>query len=203
MTITSVRTPESDPALAARFAREAEPLFEILARGARRLTHCDADADDLLQEALLHAYMGFHTFQEGTNLRAWLFRILYNRWVSMYRTRQRRPSEISADHVTEHELADGAKRLPAGIRSAEAEVLDGLPDNEIKAAMEALPDGFAVAVYYTDVEGYTCAETAAILDIPLGTVMSRVSRGRKRLRIALAHLAHDRDEFTASELSIA
>ena len=204
MTITSVPSRcEPDPNLASRFAREAEPLFDVLSRGARRLTHCDADADDLLQDALMHAYMGFHTFREGTNLKAWLFRILYNRWVSTYRARQRRPSEVSVDKVTERELADSTSRLPTRIRSAESEVLDTLPNGPIKAAMEALPAGFAVAVYYADVAGYTYAETASILDIPLGTVMSRVSRGRQRLRDALAPLAHGRGDLAPTELSIA
>ncbi len=189
MAITAVPpTSTSDPNLAARFAREAEPLFDVLSRGARRLTPCDCDADDLLQDTLLHAYTGFHTFKEGTNLKAWLFRILYNRWVSTYRSRQRRPAEVFVDDVGEHTLAEGAARGPMRVRSAEAEVLDGLPNGDIKAALAALPAGFAVAVYYADVVGHTYAETAAILDIPLGTVMSRVSRGRQRLRIALAHL---------------
>lgn len=190
MTITAVPptspTSTSDPNLASRFAREAEPHFGVLSRGARRLTRCDCDADDLLQDTLLHAYMGFHTFKEGTNLKAWLFRILYNRWVSTYRAKQRRPAEVFVDNIDHHELADGA--TPMRIRSAEAEVLDTLPDSEIKAALEALPAGFAASVFYADVVGHTYAETAAILDIPLGTVMSRVSRGRQRLRIALAHL---------------
>ena len=197
MTITSVRkSSESDTDLAARFAREAVPLFDVLSRGARRLTRSDADAEDLLQDALLHAYAGFHTFQEGTNLKAWLFRILYNRWVSTYRSKQSRPSEVPVDEITERHLADGAARVPAGPRSAEAEVLDALPDNEIKAAMDALPDGFRTAMYYADVQGYTYAETAVIMNIPPGTVMSRVSRGRQRLRIALAHL--DRGERLAA-----
>jgi RNA polymerase sigma-70 factor (TIGR02947 family) len=178
-----------DPDLATRFAREAEPLFDVLMRGARRLTRSQADAEDLLQDTLLHAYAGFHTFHEGSNLKAWLFRILYNRWVSAYRSKQRRPSEISVDEITERDLAHGASRLPAGPRSAEAEVLDTLPDSEIKAAMDALPEGFRTAVYYADVQGYTFAQTAAILDIPHGTVMSRVSRGRQRLRIALVDVA--------------
>jgi RNA polymerase sigma factor (sigma-70 family) len=204
MTVTSVRSrPGSDADLAARFARETEPLFDVLSRRARGLTRCPADADDLLQDALMHAYMGFHTFQEGTNLKAWLFRILYNRWVTMYRTRQRRPAEVSVDKITESDLADGASRLPVRIGSAEAEVLDALPDDEIKAAMDALPAGFAAAVYYADVAGYTYAETSVILDIPLGTVMSRVSRGRKRLRIALAHMSDGRGQLAAPELSIA
>lgn len=202
MTITSVRkSSETDTDLAARFAREAVPLFDVLSRGARRLTRSDADAEDLLQDALLHAYAGFHTFQEGTNLKAWLFRILYNRWVSTYRSKQSRPSEVPVDEITERHLAEGAVRVPAGPRSAEAEVLDALPDNEIKAAMDALPDGFRTAMYYADVQGYTYAETAVIMNIPPGTVMSRVSRGRQRLRIALAHL--DRGDLAASGQRIA
>jgi RNA polymerase sigma factor (sigma-70 family) len=205
MTITSVPpTSATVPNLASRFAREAEPLFDVLSRGARRLTRCDSDADDLLQDTLMHAYMGFHTFQEGSNLKAWLFRILYNRWVSTYRSKQRRPAEVFVDNVADHELAGGAARMPARIRSAEAEVLDGLPDSEIKAALAGLPAGFAAAVYYADIVGYTYAQTAAILDIPLGTVMSRVSRGRQRLRIALAHLnVHAADEAASPEPCIA
>jgi len=208
MNSTTFETPApvtsgSDGDLAARFAREAEPLFDVLSRGARRLTHNDADAEDLLQDALLHAYAGFHTFQEGSNLRAWLFRILYNRWVSTHRFKQRRPSEVSVDDVTERDIADGAARLPAGQRSAEAEVLDALPDYGIKAAMEALPDGFRAVVYYADVQGYTYAETAEILGIPVGTVMSRVSRSRQRLRVALAHLAPSRGDFAAVEQRVA
>jgi RNA polymerase sigma factor (sigma-70 family) len=189
MTMTSVRSPsEADPDLAARFARETEPLFGALLRGARRLTRCEADAEDLLQDALLHAYAGFHTFHDGSNLKAWLFRILHNRWVSAYRAKQCRPAEVPVDAITERDLADSAARLPTAHRSAEAEVLDALPDHEIRAAMDALPDGFRSVVYYADVQGYTYAETAAILGIPHGTVMSRASRGRQRLRAALADI---------------
>jgi RNA polymerase sigma-70 factor (ECF subfamily) len=182
-------TSNPSPYLAARFAHEVEPLMEVLLRGARRLARSDADAEDLLQDALMHAYAGFGSFKEGSNLRAWLFRILYNRWVSAYRARQCRPSEVSVDGVTERDLAACAARLAAGHRSAEAEVLDTWPDHEIKAAMDALPDGFRAVVYFADVQGYTYAETAKILGIPHGTVMSRVSRGRQRLRVALAHVA--------------
>jgi RNA polymerase sigma-70 factor (ECF subfamily) len=173
-------TRHTDEHLAAQFARQAEPHFAVLSRGSRRLTRNAADAEDLLQDTLLHAYAGFRSFQEGSNLRAWLFRILYNRWVSTHRARQSRPSEISADELTERDV-------PA--RSAEAEVLDVLPDHDIKVAFAALPVGFREAMYYADIEGYTYAETAAILGVPQGTVMSRASRGRHRLRIALAHLA--------------
>jgi len=189
MTMTSVRGPsEPDQELAARFAREAGPLFDVLGRGARRLARTDADAEDLLQDTLMHAYVGFGTFKDGSNLKAWLFRILYNRWVSAYRAKQCRPSEVPVDAITERDLADSAARLPTRQRSAEAEVLEALPDGEIKAAMDALPEGFRSVVYYADVQGYTYAETAAILGIPHGTVMSRASRGRQRLRLALADI---------------
>ena len=181
MCVTSVPdTLHTNEHLAAQFARQAEPHFAVLSRGSRRLARNAADAEDLLQDTLLHAYAGFRSFQEGSNLRAWLFRILYNRWVSTHRARQSRPSEVLADELTERDVAS---------RSAEAEVLDVLPDNDIKVAFAALPPGFREAVYYADIEGYTYAETAAILGVPLGTVMSRASRGRQRVRIALAHLA--------------
>ncbi|WP_101951079.1 sigma-70 family RNA polymerase sigma factor [Mycobacterium sp. 3519A] len=180
--------PGPDADLAARFARETEPLFDVLLRRARRLTRNEADAEDLLQDALMHAYAGFHTFHDGSNLKAWLFRILHNRWISAFRARQCRPSEVPVDVITEHDLADSAARTNTAHRSAEAEVLDALPDNVIKAAMTALPDGFRSVVFYADVQGYTYAETAAILGIPHGTVMSRASRGRQRLRIALADI---------------
>ena len=186
---TARSTSAQDVDVTQRFVCETEPLFKVLSRAARRLTHSDADAEDLLQDTLLHAYAGFHTFQEGTNLQAWLFRILYNRWVSTYRAKQRRPSEVSVGETTERDLVASAARVPAGLRSAEAEVLDALPDNEIKAAMDALPEGFRTVVNYAEVQGHTYAETGAILGIPLGTVMSRASRGRQRLRIALAHVA--------------
>ncbi|OBB45232.1 sigma-70 family RNA polymerase sigma factor [Mycobacterium sp. 852002-51961_SCH5331710] len=192
MTITSLPTRTTqDTELAARFARDAAPLFEVLARGARRLARSDADAEDLLQDTLLHAYAGFSSFQEGSNLKAWLFRILYNRWVSTHRAKQRRVTEVSADYLTDGDLAGAAARR-GGVRSAEAEVLDALPDGDVKSAMAAMPEGFREVLFYADVEGYTYAETAEILAIPMGTVMSRISRARQRMRMALAHLAHDR-----------
>jgi len=165
-------------ALSERFTAQAEPLLDVLSRRARRLTRCDADAEDLLQDSLLDAYIGFHTFREGTNLKAWLFRILYNRWVSTYRSKQRRPVEVCVADITEWDRT-------AGIRSAEAQVLEALPDSRIQAAMRDLPKGFPAVVYYADVHGYTYAETAAILNIPVGTAMSRASRARQRLRVAL------------------
>jgi len=196
-------TPESDTDLAARFTSEVEPLRDMLSRGARRLTRSDADAEDLLQDALMHAYAGFHTFAGGTNAKAWLFRILYNRWVSAYRSKQRRPDEVCLDDVTEGQVWDGVRRLAEAPRSAEAEFLDALPNNEIKSALATLPEGSRTAIYYADVLDYTYAETAVLMDVPIGTVMSRVSRGRKRLRFALAHLAPSGDDVAVLEPDIA
>ena len=201
MTVTTLPTGSPDRELAARFTRQAEPLFDVLARGARRLTRNHADAEDLLQDALLHAYAGFHSFQEGSNLKAWLFRILYNRWVSGHRAKQRRVAEVSVEALTEHDLAGSAARAPGGMRSAEAEVLDVLPDDDVKAALAAMPDGFREVLFYADIEGYTYAETAVILDIPIGTVMSRVSRGRQRMRIALAHRMNTCTESSAPAIA--
>ncbi len=184
MTITALRaTPQPDENLAERFAAETGPLLDVLSRGARRLTRCEADAEDLLQDALLDAYTGFHSFRRGTNLKAWLFRILHNRWVSTYRSKQRRPAEVCVEEITERDLALRA------VRSAETDVLEALPDTRIEAALRDLPETFQNVLYYADVHGYTYAETAAILNIPAGTAMSRASRARQRLRLALADVS--------------
>lgn len=183
-------TAESDTELAARFARDAVPLFDALSRRARRLTLSDADAEDLLQDTLLHAYKGFRSFERGTNLQAWLFRIQYHRWISGHRYKERRPSEVAMDRVGDHEVAGGVAWLSAARPSAEDEVLEALSDNDVRTALATLPEGTRTAMYYSGVAGYTYAETAALMDVPIGTVMSRVSRGRQRLRASLAHLDH-------------
>ena len=177
MTLTSV----PDPHLAVRFATETRPLLEMLHRGARRLTRSEADAEDLLQDTLLHAYAGYPRFQHGTNLKAWLFKIMYNRWVSNHRAQQRRPTETPVDEITDRMLARTAAHV-----SAEAEVLSGLAHPDLSDALGELPDGFTNVLFYAFVEGYTYAEIATIMDIPVGTVMSRASRARQRLRLALA-----------------
>lgn len=176
-----------DAELAAHFARGVEPLHDVLLRGARRLTRNDADAEDLLQDTLLHGFAGFHNFRPGTNLRAWLFRIQYNRWVSTYRSKQSRVTETAFDEIHDRDLAASASHESAGLWSAEDEVLNRLPGNDIRAALQSLPEGFRAAVYYADIEGYTYAETALLMGVPIGTVMSRIHRGRERLRVALAH----------------
>ena len=193
MTIATAEShEESDAELAERFARDAVPLFDALARRARRLTLSDADAEDLLQDTLLHAYRGFRSFEAGTNLKAWLFRIQYHRWISAHRHKQRRPIEVTVDDVGEYESATGRP-------SAEDQVLDMLSDNDIRRALATLPDGTRAVMYYAGVAGYTYAETAALMNIPIGTVMSRVSRGRQRLRVALAHLDHGQAAFADAE----
>jgi RNA polymerase sigma-70 factor (ECF subfamily) len=169
----------ADADLAERFADAAVPLLGALGRGARRLTQCEADAEDLLQDTLLHAYQGFGSFRPGTNVNAWLFRILHNRWVSRHRYRQCRPVEVPL------EVLDDAGSVGG---SAEREVLDVLLDGDLQSALAELPDGVRAAMYYVEVQGYTYAETAALMHVPMGTVMSRVSRGRRRLRITLSHL---------------
>ena len=182
-------TARPDAELAAHFARGVEPLLVVLLRGARRLTRNDADAEDLLQDTLLHGFAGFHNFRPGTNLRAWLFRIQYNRWVSTYRSKQSRVTETAFDEIHDWDLAASASHASVGLWSAEDEVLNRLPDNDIRAAVQSLPEGFRAAVYYADIEGYTYAETALLMGVPIGTVMSRIYRGRERLRVALAHRA--------------
>lgn len=186
MTCAPMSPPTSETDLATRFAREVEPHLQALVRAARRRTLCRADADDLLQDTLLRAFVGFQTFQPGTNLRAWLFRIMYNQWISGHRAKQARVPLVWIGTGADHESLVQIQRHTGGARSAEAELLETMPETKVRAALAALPDGFAEVVFYADIAGYTCAETAAILGIPAGTVMSRIHRARRRLRLALA-----------------
>ncbi|MGE2837080.1 sigma-70 family RNA polymerase sigma factor [Mycobacterium sp. SMC-4] len=186
MTVTPVPAAAHDTELQARFAEDVWPLVDVLLRGARRLTRNEADAEDLLQETLVHAYAGFRTFRAGTNLQAWLFRIQYNQWINAYRRKERRPDEVLSDTISDRQLL--ARACP----SAEAEVMDLLPDGELRDALAELSEGFRTVLYYADVEGYTYAETAVLMGIPVGTVMSRVFRARTQLRRALADADHAR-----------
>lgn len=166
------------------FAAEALPYLRPLYTSALRLTGNPADAEDLVQETYTRAYAGFHRFQPGTNLRAWLFRIQANTYFSAYRARRRRPQEISVDSV---EVA--ADRRIATSRSAEEIALDQLPDSVVRRALEDLPAPLRMAVYLADVEGFRYAEIAEIMSVPIGTVMSRLHRGRSRLREQLSDYA--------------
>jgi RNA polymerase sigma-70 factor (ECF subfamily) len=161
-------------------------LRETLYRHAFRLSHNHTDAEDLVQETMMKAYGAFHSFRPGSNLKAWLFRILTNTYINGYRRRRRQPALYSTEQVTEQHLTEAyAHCAPTGARSSEDEALDLLPDNDIKAAMQALPQQFRDVVYYADVQGYRYKEIAAIMKTPTGTVMSRLQRGRQRLRSLL------------------
>jgi RNA polymerase sigma-70 factor (ECF subfamily) len=175
-----------DPASAAHFERDVIPLLEPLRRRAIRMTSARADAEDLLQETLLKAYAGRHTFQPGTNLTAWLFRIMTNTYINSYRTKKRQPAQYTTDQITDRELAASAARRPAGLWSAEDQALATLADPQIRAAMQALPEQFRIAVYFADVAGFSYKEIAAITQTEQGTVSSRINRGRERLRNLLA-----------------
>jgi len=171
----------------AHFAEQAMPLMDSLYSGALRMTRNPADADDLVQETYLRAYRGFGGFQEGTNLKAWMFRILTNTYINMYRAKQRRPQESELDEVEDLYLYRRLGGLESATlsRSAEDELMDTFSEAEVKAAVEALPENFRMAVLLADVEGFSYKEIAEILDIPIGTVMSRLHRGRKALQKAL------------------
>jgi RNA polymerase sigma-70 factor, ECF subfamily len=169
--------------LTARFEQEVVPLRNILYRNAFRMSRNHADAEDLVQETMMKAYAGFHSFQPDTNVHAWLARILKNSYISSYRTKRRRPAQYSTEEVSEQRLVDTyCRSAPAQLRSAEDQALDSLLDNQIKTAMQALPEHLRNVVYYADVEGLRYQEIAAIMNTPTGTVASQLSRGRSRLR---------------------
>src|ERR1700759_1960158 len=174
---------ESDAELGARFEREAVPLHDVLYRHASRMSRNHADAEDLVQETMMKAYAGFHSFRRGTNMRAWLLRILINNYISDYRKRRREPVQFSTEEVTEQRLMDTYVRsVPAALDSAEDHALNALLDNNLKSAMQALPRQFRDVVYYADVEGLRYQEIAAIMNTPAGTVASQLYRGRRQLR---------------------
>lgn len=175
----------------ARFERDAMPIMPSMYAAALRLTRDPTDAEDLLQETFLRAYRGFGGFQEGTNLKAWLYRILTNTYINTYRKKQREPQTVSSDDTEEWFLYD--KIGPQGAaQSAEMTVLEGIPDETVRAALDALPETFRMAVWLADVDGFSYKEIAEILDVPIGTVMSRLHRGRRALEKALWEVAKER-----------
>jgi RNA polymerase sigma-70 factor (ECF subfamily) len=178
----------------ATFAEQAMPLMDSLYSAALRMTRNPADAEDVVQETYLKAYRGFGGFQEGTNLKAWLYRILTNTYINRYRAQKRRPDETDIDDVEDlylYRRLGGLEGARAG-QSAEEELLETITDSEVKDALEALPEQFRMAVLLADVEGFSYKEIAEILDIPIGTVMSRLHRGRKALQKELYEFARQR-----------
>ncbi|MEX0754412.1 MAG: sigma-70 family RNA polymerase sigma factor [Actinomycetota bacterium] len=181
-----------EAALTARFERDVTPLLPNLYSSALRMTRNPADAEDLVQETMLRAYRGFSGFTEGTNLKAWLYRILTNTFINTYRKKQREPQTVQSDEDVEDWYLYDRLAARSTEASAEAEVLEAMPDEDVQAALEALPEGFRLAVLLVDVEGFSYKEAAEMLGIPIGTVMSRLHRGRKALEKALWETAKER-----------
>ncbi len=174
------------------FEEQVMPLADRLFGAAMRYTRDPVDAQDLVQEAMVKAYRSFHQYQQGTNLKAWMYRVLHTTFLSMYRKKQRRPQENLTDEWGDHTLYDAVGK--AG--SAESEVLAGITDDAVREALAALPEQFRMAVYYADVEGFAYKEIAEIMETPVGTVMSRIHRGRRGLQAALEDYARERGLIT-------
>ncbi|MET4588819.1 sigma-70 family RNA polymerase sigma factor [Arthrobacter sp. 754] len=175
-----------------RFERDAMQYVDQLYSAAMRMARNPADAEDLVQEAYTKAFSAFHQYKPGTNLKAWLYRILTNTYINLYRKRQREPLQSNSDSIEDWQLARAESHTSRGLRSAEAEALDHLPDTDVKRALQAIPEEFRLAVYFADVEGFAYKEISDIMNTPIGTVMSRLHRGRKMLRDMLAEYAAER-----------
>lgn len=176
----------------ALFEEQALPFMDQLYAAALRMTRNPADAQDLVQETFVKAYAAFGQFKQGTNLKAWLYRILTNTFINTYRKKQREPYQNPLDELQDWQLGGPSSASSATSRSAEAEAIDHLPDSDVKDALQSIPEDFRLAVYFADVEGFSYQEIADIMKTPIGTVMSRLHRGRRMLRELLTDYARDR-----------
>ena len=176
----------------ARFEADALQYLDQLYAGALRMTRNPADAEDIVQETYAKAYASFHQFTPGTNLKAWLYRILTNTYINSYRKKQREPQISDGENVEDWQLARAESHTSSGLKSAEMVALENLPDSDVKEALQQLPPDFRLAVYLADVEGFSYKEIAEIMGTPIGTVMSRLNRGRTQLRNLLADYARER-----------
>ena len=189
---TDVRDTETDAERAARFERDAMGYLDQLYGAALRMTRNPADAEDVVQETYAKAFSSFDQFTPGTNLKAWLYRILTNTYINSYRKKQRQPQLSDGEDVEDWQLHRAEQHESGGLRSAEMEALDLMPDSAVTEAMNALSPDFRLAVYLADVEGFSYKEIAEIMGTPIGTVMSRLHRGRRLLRETLAEYARER-----------
>lgn len=191
----------SDEERTAYFEREALQHLDGLYGAALRMTRNPADAEDLVQETYAKAFSSFHQFTVGTNLRAWLYRILTNSYINIYRKKQRQPKQAHTDTVEDWQMAEVESHTSTGLRSAESVALDGLPDTAVRDALQEIKDDYRMAVYLSDVEGFSYKEIAEIMATPIGTVMSRLHRGRKQLRDKLEDYARSRGYLRGRDAS--
>lgn len=201
--LMSNSTPDTPPAATPDprdlFEEQAIPFLDQLYGAALRMTRNPADAQDLVQETFVKAYAAFGQFEQGTNLKAWLYRILTNTFINTYRKKQRDPYKGTISDMEDWQLGEAESATAMSSRSAEAEAIDHLPDSAVKDALQSIPEDFRLAVYFADVEGFSYQEIADIMKTPVGTVMSRLHRGRRLLRGLLTDYAADRGINVASK----